>query len=704
MAAFPSDRERGHEFGKGRIRRPDALGVSMDAEALALRLAAAGWPVFPLRPRSKKPYADEGIRQATTDPATIRRWFTERPGMNYGVDCSDNCVLDVDVKHGSPGLETLESLGALPDTFQVATPTGGLHVYFTNAYCGNGDLGPGVNVRGINGYVVGPGSTVVQGVTRGTYTVTNDRPVAVVPRHVFERLSPPGALRKGDQTPLGEVDTDSNIARARDWLAAIPGVGEGGRNNAGYRVACALKDLALSPDTIAELMREHWNDRNDPPLGDWEIEKLAHNAWATGKLPPGARNPDAEFDPVPGDVPERIGGEEDAEPEKPLFKWLDAARDPKTIPPRPWVVRDLLLRGQLTGIVAAGGGGKSSLALGVAVAVALGDPCGLGFEIEPDASGPVIFVSTEEDEDEIFRRLYGFAEAHGIDRRRLANKIAIFNGRRFVVAARSPQTRQIAPTKMLAHLRDFARDCGSPLIIFDPLVELHDADENSNNELATVMSSMRAVCREINAAGLVLHHTRKIGSATDQAGNSEIGRGGIAFVGNVRLSFTLLRATEEDGQAFGMSEEVRRHAFRLDRAKGNYVPPGNDTKWYRTTPVKMPAPDGVDPSTWREVTHAVELLDLRQSQDAARLAVFAALVSVVQEADNEELKLSKAADYLLSDPAFAAQPPSQVKSLIERALSTPYVVDGYALQCVTIWPDAREKKGVRGWAVEFEPA
>jgi hypothetical protein len=50
----------------------------------ALAYAASGIPVFPCHPVTKRPLTKRGFKDATTDPATNRRWWSLRPDALIG--------------------------------------------------------------------------------------------------------------------------------------------------------------------------------------------------------------------------------------------------------------------------------------------------------------------------------------------------------------------------------------------------------------------------------------------------------------------------------------------------------------------------------------------------------------------------------------------------------------------------------------------
>ncbi|MBV9921565.1 MAG: bifunctional DNA primase/polymerase, partial [Pseudonocardia sp.] len=142
----------------------------------ALRIAADGMPVFPLRPHTKIPATARWPRHACTDPDTIRAWWT-RSAFNIGISTgspSGIVVIDLDPAktpgepHGRQSLALLaQDRGrTIPrDTRTVVTPRGGQHLYFrlppdVDLRNTAGHLGRHIDTRGSGGYVVGPGSVV----------------------------------------------------------------------------------------------------------------------------------------------------------------------------------------------------------------------------------------------------------------------------------------------------------------------------------------------------------------------------------------------------------------------------------------------------------------------------------------------------------------------------------------------------------------
>jgi len=150
------------------------------------------WSIFPVTPGKKAPPIKGWQAKSTKDPKIIDKFWTKRPNWNIGLDCgkSDMFVIDCDLKteiikqpNGSEiertinGLESLKLLEAKfgllpppPHTMRSRTPRGGMHIFLRNVHKlrnSASKIGEGIDVRGIGGYVLLPGS-VIDGV--GVYS------------------------------------------------------------------------------------------------------------------------------------------------------------------------------------------------------------------------------------------------------------------------------------------------------------------------------------------------------------------------------------------------------------------------------------------------------------------------------------------------------------------------------------------------------
>ncbi|MFD5317888.1 bifunctional DNA primase/polymerase [Streptomyces sp. NPDC127098] len=236
----------------------------------ALDTAARGGHVFPLIPGSKRPAISRWEVRATTDPERIGRCWGHGP-YNIGLATGPSrlVVVDLDVPkpgedgpHGATNLAELCERHGRPfpgDTFTVATPSGGRHLYFTappGAALRNtaGKLAPKVDTRAGGGYVVAPGSFVDGRV----YEPVRDVPVAPLPAWLARLLAPaPLPPQRAVSVPLKGTDRRTTYLRAavKAELARVTGSAADEHNRDLFRASVALGQLvaggALNASEVA---------------------------------------------------------------------------------------------------------------------------------------------------------------------------------------------------------------------------------------------------------------------------------------------------------------------------------------------------------------------------------------------------------------------------------------------------------------------
>jgi hypothetical protein len=273
----------------------------------ALAYAAHGWSVLPLRPNAKMPDGDlapHGVKDATTDAAIIRDWWTRNPNANLGVATGDAArlyVVDVDAPQGGHTKDGAASLAAagveLPATLTAATPNGGRHYYFTNAEmltkeqvkcCADVNGLLGVDVRASGGYIVAPPSEidgkgyVFQGV--GDFSAAR---LATLPKAFYQQpkaaaVNPAPSVVSARPLPmLGAADA---AARARAYLATCDAAisGQGGHNATLHAAHAVVVGFALDDATALQLLESEYNPRCVPP---WTQKELMHKIESARQNP-----------------------------------------------------------------------------------------------------------------------------------------------------------------------------------------------------------------------------------------------------------------------------------------------------------------------------------------------------------------------------------------------------------------------------------
>jgi hypothetical protein len=231
----------------------------------ALAYAGDGWSVFPCEPRGKTPLArlaPAGVKNATTDPDTVARWWRQEPDANIGLACGGNFwVLDLDPDKGAmAALADLERrYGPLPTTVSVITGSGGWHHYFApNPRPLNwaNRLGTKLDTRNTGGYVLAPPSVHPNG-RRYEWAAAPCLPIVAAPAWLLDILDPPRA--EPVLVPFVPASTRAAcayVARAFELeLERVALSGEGERNDNLNLAAYSLGRLAgaglLDPGEVA---------------------------------------------------------------------------------------------------------------------------------------------------------------------------------------------------------------------------------------------------------------------------------------------------------------------------------------------------------------------------------------------------------------------------------------------------------------------
>jgi hypothetical protein len=524
-----------------------------DRQALALEAAALGLAVFALEHGAKTPTAgSRGLKDATTDPDTIRRTITN--GQNYGIlggpdvlvlDCDDPAQVDV--------LEA--TFGELADAPAVRTPRGGRHWYLR----ANGWRMPtrakaaeGLDVRGFGrAYVVGPGSTVNGRTYEAVRPLVRAETLPAASDALREYLHPTPAPRHADPMPRHAPPVAGD--RAARWAAAaleaeaatVRGVGEGGRRDALNAAAFALGQIVggghlTEAEVTAELRAAVASQR--PPLPDAEADRTIADGIRDGRKTPRhpptrdgdrAAGPSApQLEPIdPADLETTVTGAPADVPAEP-----DAPADPASSQPRrrkangpapgderprlpnlvrlstvePVAVEHLddgrLALGKLTLMVGDAGAGKTHIALSIAANLTRGRP---PFPIALSPGGKyrepanVLALIGEDGLGDTIRGRFDAAEGD-------ASRFYALTG--VTVTEPDGETRERDVDLTQLDVLDHAmRELRPALVIVDP-VQVYlgpNADMHKANEVRAALKGAAKLAERYNAALLIIGHLNK---------------------------------------------------------------------------------------------------------------------------------------------------------------------------------------------------
>ena len=242
-----------------------------DVLSAAKAYAARGWRVFPVEYGGKRPLVS-WTEVATNDPASIADLFASA-NVNIAITTgakSGLTVIDVDdtaawgaYLEGCSEIE-LEAL----ETYTVATPSGGMHLYFqydSNAPTTTNKPIKGVDIRSEGGYVVAPPS---KGKEDSCYTLANDTEVKPFPRFLLE----PRRAKKSSVAHSGKASL--TVEAAKKLLDNI----DNGDYDTWYKVGIAL-GRSLNRSEEGWQLYVEWSDKDWDGKRDAARERIMRGAY-----------------------------------------------------------------------------------------------------------------------------------------------------------------------------------------------------------------------------------------------------------------------------------------------------------------------------------------------------------------------------------------------------------------------------------------
>ncbi len=251
----------------------------------------------------------------------------------------------------------------------------------------------------------------------------------------------------------------------------------------------------------------------------------------------------------------------------------------RAVKPREWLAEGLIPLNTVTLFSGDGGTGKSLLSLQLAVSVA----AGRAWIGKPVADGAVIYMSAEDDDDELHRRLDDILKAgkctyddlKGLTMRSLAGEDAL-------LAVDSQMN--LMRTELFKELDARAADEAPTLIVIDTLADVYPANENDRAKVRQFIGILRGLALKRRCAVLLLGHPSLTG-LNSGSGSS----GSTAWNNSVRSRLYLSRITDN-----GFEADPDRRV--MTTMKANYGRIGEEThmKWQAGVFVEEQSDEGLD--------------------------------------------------------------------------------------------------------------
>jgi hypothetical protein len=450
----------------------------------ALHYAKKGIPVFPLAYRTKVPAIPKseggnGCKDATTDLDQVRKWWAKYPNANIGA--ATGFVFDVlDVDMG--GMDEFRKHDDTKNiTCAAKTLKGGYHVYYTPTIMEMANAAkrlPGLDVRTKGGYVVMPPSFVIEDkngqLHEGHYEwvpnkALNGKPLPEVPKWVWSAFK---------RNPEGEK------------LEVSETLQEGGRNDALFRLGCALRSKSLNDMEILVALKAINEARCSPPLTPKEVEQIAKSI---NTYPPG---PSKDY-PKPAEWIPNATREQIYEKRESQFIKLSSVEGK----PVDWLFTRRFARGMLSAVAGDPGEGKSTIARAMATMITTGQaPAFWGMQL--DGPRDVIWLTKEES---LMYSVVPTLKAMGADLDRV-----------HALSIDLDEDGRMPPDFVfndwgIQQLRELVEATEAAMIVMDPLVAFFDAktDIHRQNETRHTLARLIIMAEQTGCVPVGIVHQSK---------------------------------------------------------------------------------------------------------------------------------------------------------------------------------------------------
>ena len=228
-----------------------------------------------------------------------------------------------------------------------------------------------------------------------------------------------------------------------------------------------------------------------------------------------------------------------SEPKRESQFYSAASLNGKAVPARQWLVDGLVPQKTVTLFSGDGGTGKSLLALQLAVAVST-ERAWIG---NPVSKGRVIYISAEDDDDELHRRVDDILRAEGCSYSALAGlTLRSLAGEDALLAVDSQLA--LMKTALFEELDARAAEDTPALIVIDTLADVYPANENDRAKVRQFVGILRGLALKHKCAVMLLAHPSLTGlnSGTGTSGST-------AWNNSVRSRLYLSRISDNGYEA-----------------------------------------------------------------------------------------------------------------------------------------------------------
>ena len=503
--------------------------MTTKAEA-ALTYASWGWHVLPVVPNGKVPATQRGVKDATTDPEQIARWWAQNPDFNIGIAAGERSgivVFDVDPRNGgdSSWSSWLESNGKVPDGAMQMTAGGGEHhIGVYNPEIRSCKLAEGVDLLADGRYFVAFPSTI-EGRSY-QWEASSDPFDGVAPFTIPEQwLQSYRAMRKPE---------------TRQAVPTGGGLIQGSRNNGLTALGGAMRRYGMTEAEIMAALAIANETRCEIPLPSSELSQIVRSvcryepesdvAAATSL---GSDAADAILEATRAQVQE--------------YYFTRATSYLCQPAPLRWIIKGWVPDSGVSMVYGESGSGKTFITLDMACHIA----SGLQWHGHKTKAGLVVYMAGEGNYG-LRQRVTAWCKAQGIqnlDNLLISNK---------AIDIDSPA----AAAQIINAVREITQD--DAVAIFIDTVNNHmSGDENSAKDTRNMLNACNIVARALSASVCLNHHTGHAAESKQRARGSSAWKASLdASIlvskndNSIEISCTKMKDAEPPNPFFGKLETV----------------------------------------------------------------------------------------------------------------------------------------------------
>ncbi len=243
----------------------------------------------------------------------------------------------------------------------------------------------------------------------------------------------------------------------------------------------------------------------------------------------------------------------------------------KEPPERDYIFKRLLPRKIVAALIAAGGTGKSFMAIHMAASAAAG--ARLLDEFISERPIRVVFISGEDDQDELNRRLRSAIKNFSLSQQSLvdtnlsfidfSSSFELFTNKLNFGETSITET----PAKLIKLIQDKLGD-EVGLIIIDPVSRFRGGEENSAPDTTRFVQTIQLLSEQLNSTVLLVHHVNKNAKMNGAGQNNA--RGSSALVDGVRLVMELNALSDKEMKDQFNITPGTKELLSLSVVKSNY--------------------------------------------------------------------------------------------------------------------------------------